>query len=71
VSLTRLEGEIVRTLPKPHVSDSTRNQFKARELWLTSQESSEIGHALTPMRSCIETTGPEHIPSQPVYTDLR
>ena len=34
--------------PKPRVSDSTRHQFKAGELWLTQQESSEIVRALAP-----------------------
>ena len=37
----------MRTVAKPLISDSTRNQFKAGELWLTQQESSEIGRALT------------------------
>lgn len=37
-----------KRFPKPRVSDSTRNQFKAGQLWLTQQKSSEIVRALTP-----------------------
>jgi hypothetical protein len=42
-------SERARTLPQPCVSILARDQFQARQIWLTRQKSSEIVPALTPI----------------------